>query len=162
MRDAKATQSSMIHMSDAAMNLDRYVRQICYPPLGEAGQRRLAASRVLICGCGALGSVLANTLARAGVGFLRIVDRDFLETNNLQRQVLYDEQDVAAGLPKAIAAAAKLRRINSAIEIEPVVADVQHTNIEHLVADVDMIVDGTDNFETRFLLNDVAVKHDLP
>ncbi len=149
-------------MPDPDTNLDRYVRQMRYPPLGEAGQRKLASSRALICGCGALGSVLANTLARAGVGFLRIVDRDFLETNNLQRQVLYDEQDVAAGLPKAITAAAKLRRINSAIEIEPVVADVQHTNIEHLVADVDMIVDGTDNFETRFLLNDIAVKHDLP
>ncbi len=145
-------------MSDTVPNLDRYVRQMRYPPLGEVGQAKLQASRVLICGCGALGSVLANTLGRAGIGHLRIVDRDFLELNNLQRQVLYDEDDVAAGIPKAIAAAAKLRKINSQIEIEPLVTDVDHTNIERLIDGVDMIVDGTDNFETRFLLNDVAVK----
>src|SRR6187431_1201919 len=111
-----------------------------YPPIGEAGQRQLSAARVLLCGCGALGSVLANTLVRAGVGYLRIVDRDFLELNNLQRQVLYDEQDVAAGLPKAIAAANKLRQINSEVQIEPVVADVTHHNIGELAADVDAIV----------------------
>src|SRR5688572_22283492 len=115
-----------------------------YPPLGEEGQAKLQASRVLICGCGALGSVLANTLGRAGVGHLRIVDRDFLELNNLQRQVLYDEDDVAAGIPKAIAAAAKLRKINSQIEIESLVTDVDHTNIERLIDGVDMILDGTD------------------
>lgn len=149
-------------MSDSAKNLDRYVRQMRYAPLGEEGQERLSTSRVLICGCGALGSVLANTLARAGVGFLRVVDRDFLEINNLQRQVLYDEQDVASGLPKAIAAAEKLRRINSEIEIEPVVADVDYTNIRELAAGVDMILDGTDNFETRFLINDLAVQENLP
>ena len=103
------------------MNLDRYARQMRYPPIGEAGQRRFAAARVLICGCGALGSAAADTLARAGVGRLRIVDRDFVEITNLQRQVLFDEADAAEGLPKAIAAAAKLRRINSAIEIEPIV-----------------------------------------
>lgn len=142
--------------------LDRYVRQMRYPPLGEEGQRRLVKSRALICGCGALGSVLANTLARAGVGHLRIVDRDFLELNNLQRQVLYDEDDVAAGIPKAIAAAAKLRKINSQIEIEPIVADVDHTNIASLTDGVDMILDGTDNFETRFLLNDAAMKFNIP
>ncbi len=133
-----------------------------YPPLGEEGQRALYRSRVLLCGCGALGSVLANTLVRSGVGFLRIVDRDFLELNNLQRQVLYDEQDVASGLPKAIAAAEKLRRINSQVTVEPIVADVDHTNIVELCDNVDMILDGTDNFETRFLINDVAVKHSLP
>lgn len=149
-------------MSEDSPNLDRYVRQMRYPPLGEQGQAKLQASRVLICGCGALGSVLANTLGRAGVGHLRIVDRDFLELNNLQRQVLYDEEDVAAGIPKAIAAAAKLRKINSQIEIEPLVTDVDHTNIEQLIEGVDMIVDGTDNFETRFLLNDVAVKFGIP
>jgi adenylyltransferase/sulfurtransferase len=143
-------------------NLDRYVRQMRYPPLGEEGQAKLQASRVLICGCGALGSVLANTLGRAGVGHLRIVDRDFLELNNLQRQVLYDEEDVAAGIPKAVAAAAKLRKINSQIEIEPLVTDVDHTNIEQLIDGVDMMVDGTDNFETRFLLNDVSVKFGIP
>ncbi len=144
------------------MNLDRYVRQMRYPPLGEEGQRSLSESSALLCGCGALGSVLANTLARAGVGHLRIVDRDFLELNNLQRQVLYDEDDVAAGIPKAIAAEAKLKRINSQIKIEPIVADVDHTNIASLVDGVDMILDGTDNFETRFLLNDAAVKFDKP
>ena len=143
-------------------NLARYVRQMRYPPLGEGGQRRLMASCALICGCGALGSVLASTLARAGVGRLKIVDRDFLETNNLQRQVLYDEYDVAAGLPKAVAAQAKLQRINSQIEIEAIVADVDHANIGSLIEGVDMLLDGTDNFETRFLLNDVAVKEGLP
>jgi adenylyltransferase/sulfurtransferase len=149
-------------ISSAEPNLDRYVRQMRYPAFGEEGQRRLLASRALVVGCGALGSVLANTLTRAGVGKLRVVDRDFLELNNLQRQVLFDEDDLAANLPKAIAAANKLRRINSQIEIEPVVADVNHTNIEQLCADVDCIVDGTDNFEIRFLVNDAAIKHNIP
>ncbi len=143
-------------------DLARYDRQMRYAPLGEAGQRRLAAGRALVCGCGALGSVIANTLVRAGVGFVRIVDRDFLEMNNLQRQVLFDEQDVADGLPKAIAAARRLQRINSAVTIEPVVVDVTHTNLGQLANDVDVIVDGTDNFSIRFLLNDFAVKNDTP
>jgi adenylyltransferase/sulfurtransferase len=133
-----------------------------YPRIGEQGQRNLLAARALICGCGALGSVLANTLARAGVGHLRIVDRDFLEMNNLQRQVLYDEADVAAGLPKAIAAEAKLRRINSQIEIEAIVADVSPANIAQLLDGVDVILDGTDNFETRFLLNDASLRMGIP
>ena len=119
-------------MSEKSTN--RYDRQARFAPLGEAGQQRLAESRALVCGCGALGSVIAETLVRAGVGFVRIVDRDFLELNNLQRQVLYDEDDVAEGLPKAIAAANKLRRINSEITIEPVVADVTHHNIAALAA----------------------------
>ena len=140
----------------------RYARQMRFAPLGAQGQRRLLASRALVVGCGALGAVIANTLARAGVGRLRIVDRDFLELNNLQRQVLYDEDDVAAGLPKAIAAQNRLRRINSQIEIEAHVADVDHTNIERLLGGVDCLVDGTDNFETRFLLNDAAVKLGIP
>jgi molybdopterin/thiamine biosynthesis adenylyltransferase len=143
-------------------SLDRYVRQIRFAPFGEEGQRRLLASCALVCGCGALGSVIANTLARAGVGKLRIVDRDFLELNNLQRQVLYDEADVAAGIPKAIAAREKLRRINSQIEIEAVVADVDHANIAGLLDGVNVILDGTDNFETRFLINDAALAHGLP
>lgn len=143
-------------------NLDRYSRQIRFAAIGEAGQRRLLASRALVCGCGALGSVLANTLARSGVGKLRIVDRDFVETSNLQRQVLFDEDDVAAQLPKAVAAANKLRRINSTIEIEPIVADVDHANVLGLLDDVDVLVDGTDNFETRFLLNDATVKLGVP
>ena len=149
-------------MSDSPANLDRYIRQMRYAPIGREGQARLAAGRVLLCGCGALGSVIANTLARAGVGYLRIVDRDFLELNNLQRQVLYDEADVEAGLPKAIAAAEKLRRINSQIEIEPVVADVSHANIRSLADGVDLILDGTDNFETRLLVNDFAIASGLP
>ncbi|MBN2475823.1 MAG: ThiF family adenylyltransferase [Pirellulales bacterium] len=148
--------------ADRPGDLQRYVRQMRYPPLGEEGQRRLAASRALICGCGALGSVLANTLVRSGVGMVRIADRDFVETSNLQRQMLFDEDDVAAQLPKAIAAAERLRRVNSEVSIEPVVIDVDHANIESLCEGVHVIVDGTDNFETRFLINDVAVKHGLP
>ncbi len=143
-------------------DFSRYVRQMRYPPVGEAGQKKLAESRVLICGCGALGSVLAETLVRSGVGHVRIVDRDFLETSNLQRQVLFDEDDVARQLPKAIAAADKLRRINSEVEIEPIVADVDYTNLAALAEGAGMIVDGTDNFQTRFLLNDYAVKYGIP
>jgi len=142
--------------------LERYARQMRYAPIGEDGQRRLQNARALVCGCGALGSVIANTLARSGVGYLRIVDRDFLEMNNLQRQVLFDEEDVAAGLPKAIAAAAKLRSINSQITIEPLVTDVDHTNVGELVDGMDIILDGTDNFETRMLLNDVALSRRIP
>src|SRR5277367_2148764 len=143
-------------------SLDRYSRQIRFPQLGEEGQRALLKSRVALCGCGALGTVLANHLARAGVGFIRIVDRDYIETHNLQRQVLFDEQDVADNLPKAEAAARKLRQINSTIEIEPVVTDIDHTNILELVGDADLILDGTDNFETRYLINDAAVKLGKP
>ena len=106
--------------------------------------------------------MIANTLVRSGVGFVRIVDRDFVELSNLQRQVLYDEQDIADNLPKAIAAARKLERINSEVTIEPIVADVDHTNVGRFADGVDMIVDGTDNFEIRFLLNDVAVQCKLP
>ncbi len=149
-------------MNQEHFDLDRYVRQMRYPPVGEEGQQKLAQSRALVCGCGALGSVLANTLARAGVGSLRLVDRDFLETNNLQRQVLYDEEDVAAGIPKAIAAQARLQKINSQIDIEAVVTDVDHTNIGDLADQVDIILDGTDNFETRFLLNDAALELNIP
>ncbi|HEU5117142.1 MAG TPA: ThiF family adenylyltransferase [Isosphaeraceae bacterium] len=152
----------MAFESNPADPLDRYSRQMRYPNLGEAGQKKLMASRVTICGCGALGTVLANHLARAGVGHLRIVDRDFIETHNLQRQILFDEQDVADNLPKAEAAARKLRVINSQIEIEPVVTDIDHTNILELVSDADLILDGTDNFETRYLINDASVKLNKP
>ena len=131
-------------------DLARYVRQSRFASMGEAGQHRLLASRVLVVGCGALGSVIVNTLVRAGVGHVRLVDRDFLELNNLQRQVLFDEDDLRADLPKAIAAANKLRRVNSQVEIEPLVVDVDYQNIESLCAGVDCIVDGTDNFETAF------------
>jgi len=152
----------MAFESNPADPMDRYSRQVRFHGLLAAGQRKLMASKVTICGCGALGTVLANHLVRAGVGTVRIVDRDFIETHNLQRQILFDEQDVADNLPKAEAAARKLRRINSQVTIEPVVTDIDHTNILDLVADADLILDGTDNFETRYLINDAAVKLGKP
>lgn len=140
----------------------RYSRQVLFKPIGAAGQRRLLASRVTLVGCGALGSVLANTLVRSGVGFLRIVDRDYLELDNLQRQVLFNEDDLAAGLPKAEAARRALARINSEVRVEAVVTDANASNVEALCEGAHLILDGTDNFETRFLMNDVAVKHGVP
>lgn len=137
----------------------RYLRQIIFPNIGAAGQEKLLAARVLIVGVGATGSVIASTLARSGIGFLKIADRDFVELNNLQRQVLYDEDDVSSRTPKAIAAAQKLGRVNSSIQIVPRVVDVHAENIEELVDDVDLVLDGTDNFETRYLINDACVKH---
>jgi adenylyltransferase/sulfurtransferase len=133
-----------------------------FPGVGKDGQKRLLASHVTLCGCGALGTVLANVLVRAGVGHLRVVDRDFIELSNLQRQVLFDEQDVTENLPKAEAAARKLEAINSAIHVEPVVTDIDRTNILELVHDADLILDGTDNFEIRYLINDAAVKLNKP
>src|SRR6184192_1141594 len=143
-------------------NLDRYSRQMRFAGIGEAGQRKLLDARVTLCGCGALGTVLANSLVRAGVGHLRLVDRDFIETSNLQRQVLFDEHDVAENLPKAEAAARKLAAINSSVYVEPVVTDIDRTNIVALVEDADLILDGTDNFEIRYLINDVAVQLNKP
>src|SRR5713226_8429016 len=143
-------------------SLERYSRQMRFPGIGEAGQRRLLNSHVTLCGCGALGTVLANALIRGGVGHLRLVDRDFIETNNLQRQVLFDEHDVAENLPKAEAAARKLGAINSSVYVEPVVTDIDRTNIIELVEAADLILDGTDNFEIRYLINDVAVKLGKP
>jgi molybdopterin-synthase adenylyltransferase len=145
-----------------ASEISRYVRQMRFAPLGEGGQRRLQQSRALLCGCGALGSAIANLLVRAGVGMLRIVDRDFVELSNLQRQSLFDEADAAAALPKAVAAAEKLRKINSTVTVEPLVADVGPTNIRRLCDGVDLVLDGTDNFETRFLINDAALKLSIP
>jgi len=142
--------------------LARYARQIIYPGLGESGQRALLAAHVTIVGVGATGSVLANHLTRAGVGHLRLVDRDFVELNNLQRQLIYDEDDVAQVLPKAVAIARKLRHINSTIAIEDVVADVNAGNIAGLIADADVVLDGTDNFATRYLLNDACIKLGKP
>ncbi len=141
---------------------ERYIRQIIFAPLGAAGQERLRAARVVLIGCGANGTVMANTLARAGIGALVIVDRDFVELNNLQRQVLFDEDDVTRGTPKAIAAVEKLRRVNSSIQIDGVVADVNAENIEELIDGATLVMDGTDNFETRFLINDACVKHNIP
>ncbi|MCG3141588.1 MAG: hypothetical protein HDKAJFGB_02894 [Anaerolineae bacterium] len=137
----------------------RYLRQIIFPGIGESGQAKLRAARVLVVGVGATGSVIASTLARAGVGYIKIADRDFVELHNLQRQLLFDEADAAARAPKAIAVAQKLARVNSAIQIEPCVTDVNAENIEALMADAALVLDGTDNFETRFLVNDACVKH---
>lgn len=140
----------------------RYARQRIIPAIGEEGQRRLGDVRVTVLGVGALGTHTADSLARAGVGFLRLVDRDLPELSNLQRQILFDTDDVNAGVPKAVAATRRLERINPEIEIEPRVADINPTNIEDLIRDVDLVVDGSDNFELRYLLNDAAVKLGKP
>ena len=142
--------------------MDRYSRQILVAQIGASGQERLKNSRVAVIGCGALGTVSANNLARAGVGYLRIIDRDFVELDNLQRQILFDEDDVQRGMPKAMAAAEKLRRINSSVEIVAEVSDVHRRNIEGFIQDVDLVLDATDNFETRFLINDACFKHRKP
>jgi len=141
---------------------ERYSRQILFRGIGAEGQTRLAAARVAIVGCGATGSALASLLARAGVGALRIIDRDYVEPSNLQRQSLFDEKDAAESLPKAVAAAQKISAFNSEIIAEPRVADLVPRNIEVLLEGMDVILDGTDNFETRYLLNDYAVKMSLP
>ena len=141
---------------------DRYSRQILFSPVGEAGQQRLLASRVAIVGCGALGSFHAAALARAGVGTLRLIDRDYVEPSNLQRQWLYDEADAAEALPKAAAAARAIARFNSSITVEPLIADLTPATADDLLADVDLILDGTDNFETRDLINDFALRNQVP
>ncbi len=142
--------------------IDRYSRQIMFPGIGEKGQRKLSSSYVVIIGCGALGTLIATSLVRAGVGKVRIIDRDFIEYHNLQRQVLFNEDDIRQQLPKAIAAERYLKKVNSSIEIEGIVADVNSTNIERLVRGADVILDGLDNFETRFLINDVSLKYKIP
>lgn len=159
---AAAPPERHVPPSASAVPLERYSRQMKFAAIGEAGQQKLQQARVTLCGCGALGTVLANILVRAGVGYLRIVDRDFIETSNLQRQVLFDEADVAANLPKAEAAARKLRQINSAVHVDPIVTDIDRTIILELVHDADLILDGTDNFEVRYLINDAAVKLGKP
>jgi adenylyltransferase/sulfurtransferase len=140
----------------------RYHRQELLPQVGPAGQQRLAAGRVALVGCGALGSVIAEQLVRAGVGFVRVIDRDVVEWTNLQRQVLFDEADAREALPKAVAAQRRLVRVNGTVTIEPVVADVHSGNVEALVESAQVVLDGTDNVETRYLLNDVAVKLGVP
>jgi adenylyltransferase/sulfurtransferase len=142
--------------------IDRYSRQILFPGIGENGQKKLGNSSVAIIGCGALGTVIATILVRAGIGKIKIIDRDFIEYHNLQRQVLFDEDDIRNQLPKAIAAERHLKKVNSSIDIEGVVADVNYTNIERLISGVDLILDGLDNRETRFLINDVSLKHKIP
>jgi adenylyltransferase/sulfurtransferase len=140
----------------------RYSRQILFEDLGEDGQSRIRASRVAVVGCGALGSFHASILARAGVGWLRLIDRDFVEESNLQRQILFDEEDARLALPKAAAAERHLRRANSDVVVEGVVSDLNHENAERLLSGVDVIVDGSDNFEARLLINDFAVSKATP
>ena len=142
--------------------LERYSKQILFTGIGEEGQRRLAESRVAVIGMGALGTVIANNLARAGVGYLRLIDRDFVETSNLQRQTLFNEVDVFEHIPKAVAAVEHLKKVNSEIILEPVVCDVNPSNIHQLIKDVDLVLDGTDNYETRFLINDACLQSATP
>ncbi len=142
--------------------LDRYSRQTLFAPIGQTGQAQLEEATVTIIGCGALGTVLANNLARAGVGHLVIADRDYIELNNLQRQILFDEDDVAQHLPKAIAAARQLQRINSDIRVDAIIEDINADGIESLISETDLVLDATDNFETRYLLNDVCIKLQRP
>lgn len=176
-----ATELTEIRNPQSDLDLSRYHRQMLLPGFGEAGQRKLLNATALVVGCGALGTVIANMLARAGVGHLVIVDRDYIEMTNLQRQVLFDEDDVANGIPKAEAAKRKIAKINSQVKVTAIVEDVNHSNIERLAGvlpsgavdpdspvgaycgrKVDIIVDGVDNFETRYLANDCAVKHGIP
>jgi adenylyltransferase/sulfurtransferase len=148
-------------LADSSLS-ERYSRQILFRGIGAEGQRRLSTARIAIVGCGATGSALAGLLARAGIGTLRIIDRDYVEPSNLQRQSLFDEADAAESLPKAIAAARKIAAFNSGIVVEPKVEDLVPGNIEALLEGMDLILDGTDNFETRYLINDYAAEHSLP
>ncbi|HTY61752.1 MAG TPA: ThiF family adenylyltransferase [Acidobacteriota bacterium] len=140
----------------------RYSRQVLFSGIGNEGQGRIIASRVAVVGCGALGSVQASLLVRAGVGTLRIIDRDFVEESNLQRQILFDEEDVRSVQPKAIAAEKKLQPVNSLVKVEGVVEDVNAATVERLLGGFDLIVDASDNFDVRFLINDYAIKNGIP
>ncbi|HMK31952.1 MAG TPA: ThiF family adenylyltransferase [Terriglobales bacterium] len=141
---------------------DRYSRQLLFAPIGREGQSRLREAAVVIVGCGATGSALAGLLVRAGIGLVRILDRDYVEPSNLQRQSLFDESDAAESLPKAIAAAAKLSGFNSDVRVEPCVADLTPDNVEEYLGRAQLILDGTDNFETRYLINDFSVANGVP
>src|SRR5437899_10723270 len=141
---------------------DRYSRQVLFPGIGAEGQKKLAAARVAIVGCGATGTCVASLLARAGVGWLRIIDRDYVEPSNLQRQSLFDEADAAESLPKAVAAARKIAAFNSDVTVNPEVADLTPENAESLLGQTDLILDATDNFEPRYLINDYAIKNNQP
>jgi adenylyltransferase/sulfurtransferase len=145
-----------------ASERERYSRQILFPPIGEPGQEALLKAHAAIVGCGALGSFQAAALARAGVGRLTIIDRDYIEPSNLQRQWLFEESDAAKGLPKAVAAEQRLKRINSGIRVRGVVADLTASNADALLADAGVILDGTDNFETRYLINDFSANRTIP
>jgi len=144
------------------MDLERYVRQMAFPDVGHEGQLKLLSSSVAVMGTGGLGTHIADNLVRAGVGRLKLIDRDFVELNNLQRQMLFDEGDASARLPKAEAAARRLRRINSQVEIEPLVLELAPDNVGPIVSDVDVVLDGCDNFEARYLINEACVQHEVP
>lgn len=141
---------------------ERYSRQILFAGIGEKGQEALLGGRAAIVGCGALGTLQAAALARAGVGTIRIIDRDYVEPSNLQRQWLFEESDAAEGLPKAAAAERRLRRINSSIQVQGLVTDLTPGNAEELLGGAQVILDGTDNFETRYLINDFAISRSIP
>ena len=141
---------------------NRYSRQTMFPGIGEEGQAKLVNSRAVVIGCGALGGNIANLLVRAGVGRVTVVDRDFIEEHNLQRQVLFDEEDIRNKLPKAIAAERRLKKINSNVDVRGIVADINASNIEGFCRDADIILDGLDNAETRYLINDVSLKLGIP
>ncbi len=141
---------------------ERYSRQTVIPEIGIEGQKRLSRSCAVVIGCGALGTVIASALVRAGVGKIKIIDRDFIEYHNLQRQILFSEEDIRQNLPKAIAAERYLKKVNSEIIVQGIVSDVNYSNIEDLVRDSDVILDGMDNLETRFLINDVSLKLKIP
>ena len=163
-----ATRENLVHDPVGSTDLNpaarrrRYLRQEIFAPVGAAGQAKLAHAHVAIIGCGALGSAVADTLARSGVGNLTLIDRDYVELHNLQRQSLFDEGDVSSRAPKAIAATERLRRVNSDISITPIVSDATSGNIASLTSGADILIDGTDNFETRYLINDLAVKTGRP
>ncbi len=163
MSESKGNQAASDERLERSLGADeRYARQTLFAGIGKEGQARISRGKVLIVGCGALGTVLANNLGRSGVGWLRIADRDYIEGNNLQRQILYSEEDVRQRLPKAVAAADQLRRVNHLITVEPEITDVTAENIEELLDGVDLALDGTDNFETRYLLNEACVKLGIP
>lgn len=144
------------------MGMERYEKQMLFEGIGVEGQKKLLNKKVVIIGCGALGTVISNNLARSGVGYIRLVDRDYIELSNLQRQILFDEEDIKNNLPKVIAAENKLKRINSDITIESIITDVNSKNIVQLCEGMDVILDATDNLQTRFLINDTAVKLNIP
>ena len=147
---------------DDEMNLNRYSRQTVFPEIGEQGQKKLLHSKVAVVGMGALGTVVANALARAGIGFLRLIDRDYVELSNLQRQTLYDEHDATRNLPKAVAACHHLANVNSEITLEPIVEEIDSGNIERLFEGIDLVLDGLDNWDSRFLLNEACHKLAIP
>ncbi|MBE0461435.1 MAG: ThiF family adenylyltransferase [Candidatus Aminicenantes bacterium] len=149
-------------MKNSSLTFERYKKQLLLEEIGEEGQKMLKNSSVVIVGCGGLGSIISNCLVRAGIGKVAIVDNDCIELENLHRQMLFDEGDVKGGLPKSVAAAEKLRKINSQVQIEPIVAKVTPENIEGILKGVDLVLDGTDNFDVRFLINDACIKAGIP